>query len=580
MVYLSNGWTTVATATVSNKASVTWWLEARVISQDINTNQSTIGVRVTAQVKGSAGSSGLTVKGSGLDYRQAGVHSISTSTWEVITEGSITQPHSSDGSLTMDILADISANKTWWNCHLEGRITLPTIPRTSQITISPTWLVPNGTNSYLIKTNRKSNIFVHDIYYSFGSISNKGLYGNVENEVSWTPPRDLLKQIPNSPNGSGILIMTTHIGPNEIGQSKATFWLNASGISEPKLSTLTIKELGSNANVGNSGSVYNLLSNKKVTVQVTTFDNATVKSIRLFNGTQSVDMVAVGSATTSGYGKTQPYEATLSNLTSGNFKVEIIDSRGFKATQTASLTFENYFTPLITEATINRTVPTQPNGTLTVKGQWFRADYNDISLSYVRTKEGGSAETKVSVPITKNENGTFAASVPFKDLDYEKSFVFDITAKDSFNQEFNIQILLPSAQYVIWFGKNTVRTPMLHLFKRPGAPCGIYNEGDLSVLGMVYADLSDKYIIESFKTTAPSIAQQNATEVSIPIQTPAGYKYVGVLSSYMVGSGILNYLLTEKSNESTAVVYLGNTWNGWNYPGGQVGVNVLYAKTN
>lgn len=593
MVYIQQGkYTVVATNNVSHNAQLTFWLEAWAENYDLVNNSTKVWTRVTVQcTSGSASTSSLTVSGDGLSYSNSGVFTISNNgSWQTIVEGYFIAHHNSDGTKTMNISATISANQSWWNNTLSGTITLPTIPRSSGIALSPSTVSCDGYNSFTISINRASEAFTHNVYYLFGNNSSKNLIAqNVATSCSWTPPRELLLKIPNDEAGVGAIIVETFSGGTKLGDSSTRFYISSVGVSEPRIENITVTEL--NSSVSGSG-VFGGISKKKISFDVYSYDGSSIKRVTVTNGSQTVNAYKQGDSDYISHGKKQRYSVTLSNLTSGDFEFEVLDSRGYRVTTQIGDSFQTYFKPILTQVEVNRDKPTGSSGTLKIKGKWFKLSSNNVFVSYKRTTENdysGSSKSG-SFNLNINSDGSFEASVNFSDLEYTKTFRFTITAKDSFGGLTIQEVILPSSQYVAWLGKNTVSVPILHVFKRKNTPCGIYNEGDLSVKGNSYfsgnlnvsgklnADISDSILIKKFTTYTSQISSGNSDTAYISLSTPYNYKFVGILGSYMIGSGIMNYVIQSESDENTAKVYLGNTWNGWTYPGGQVGVTVVYIR--
>ena len=148
--------------------------------------------------------------------------------------GTITVPHNADGTASdvgFTLKGSVYSNRD--NTY-NGSVSLSTIPRTSNVSLSSTSLTTNS--SVTIDTNRASSSFTHTIAYTFGNTSGTIATG-VGASVDWTPPRDLARQTPNSQNGSGSIYCKTFNGSTEIGTSSVGFTLSIDGTIKPSISS-------------------------------------------------------------------------------------------------------------------------------------------------------------------------------------------------------------------------------------------------------------------------------------------------------------------------------------------------------
>jgi hypothetical protein len=90
-----------------------------------------------------------------------------------------------------------------------------------------------------IHTNRQSTAFVHDIAYAFGNSGSIIIGDDVGASMNWTPPLELLNQIPNSVQGSGIVGMNTFQGGSFIGYTSTPFTLRAPASIVPTVTGCT-----------------------------------------------------------------------------------------------------------------------------------------------------------------------------------------------------------------------------------------------------------------------------------------------------------------------------------------------------
>ena len=130
-----------------------------------------------------------------------------------LAEGSTTITHNNDGTKSISVAYSMdmaSASYTPGAMSGSGTMTLTTIPRATQPTLSPA-SVTMGSNM-TINLPRAATSFTHNVYYSFGSLSNKQIASGAGTSATWSSvPLDLANQIPNAKSGTGTI--TAH-GPS------------------------------------------------------------------------------------------------------------------------------------------------------------------------------------------------------------------------------------------------------------------------------------------------------------------------------------------------------------------------------
>lgn len=139
MATLTTSWATYATASYSTgPATVQFQLQARYTSQSIANNTTNVQTRLrSVYTKGSS------IAGAGYKFTCTYASTVSGSgVWtfennEVITSGSSTVTHASDGTKTITIKA--TAHNDYWNFtkSLSASVTLPSIPRKANVTNAP-----------------------------------------------------------------------------------------------------------------------------------------------------------------------------------------------------------------------------------------------------------------------------------------------------------------------------------------------------------------------------------------------------------------------------------------------------------
>lgn len=150
MATLTTSWTTYASASYSTgAATIKFSLQARYTSQSIANNTTAVQTRLRSDY-----TKGSSISGAGYKFTCTYCSTVSGSgTWtfedEVITSGSKTVSHNSDGTKTLSLSA--TAYNKYWNFtkNLSASVTLPTIPRKATITNAPNFTdIDNPTITY------------------------------------------------------------------------------------------------------------------------------------------------------------------------------------------------------------------------------------------------------------------------------------------------------------------------------------------------------------------------------------------------------------------------------------------------
>lgn len=315
------------------------------------------------------------------------------------------------------------------------------IPRTSQVSISNGSIECNGSNNLTIYTNRKSTSFTHTLKYQFGSASGTIATG-VGDSYSWTPPKNLLSQIPNSQSDTGTITCTTMNGSQTVGSSTVNFTLTVGSTSNPTLSGASVVEQNSTVtSKAGSSATMALLSTKKVSVTASAKDGASIRSVTVSNNGKSVKM-----SLSSG-----KYTGTISSVTSGSYTITVTDSRGLSTSQEVNQTFYNYTYPTIASATFSRTTATGSNGSLTANGKYANMLSNTVTIQVTRT-----GLSTVTIAGSKT-GGSWNFSQSYSDLIYTNSFTAAIKITDSFGQVAQLNVVLARSQPVFWLGKTLAK---------------------------------------------------------------------------------------------------------------------------
>ena len=319
-------------------------------------------------------------------------------------------------------------------------LSLTTIPRTSNVSLNTSTIECDGSNKFVISTNRKSTAFTHTLEYGFGSASGT-IATDVGDSKEWIPSKSLLSQIPKAQSGWGRITCETYSGSKLIGTSTVDFTLTVGSTSRPSLSGLTIAERTSIVSQkAGANSTVALLSNKSVTVTASAKDGASVSSVTVSNNGKRVSLSKSNSQ----------YIGSISAVTSGTYVVTVTDSRGLATSQEVKQTFYNYSRPTIESVSFARTTQTGDDGSLKASGKYSTVLSNTVTIQVTRT--GLSAETIGG----SKTSGSWNFTKSYSDLIYTNSYTATIKITDSFGQVAQLNAVLQRSQPVLWLGKTRV----------------------------------------------------------------------------------------------------------------------------
>ena len=284
--------------------------------------------------------------------------------------------HNNDGSCTFNLNVSVEtsyeqgANANLNNhCMKWGRlsvnVTLPTIPRASDFTISG-----NTIGSPInVSISRKVSNFTHKVTYKFGTITSV-VSTNATTSCSFTPALSDANQIPNSTKGSATLIVDTYNGSTLIGSKSQTFDLYVPSSMYPVINQISVDGIDE---MDNQISIAGI---SRVTISVLSANSvygATIKSY-------SINGPGLNVNASSG---------TSSVLSAGTntYTVTVTDSRGRSATKTASIVTYAYSKPSLSGLTAYRCTT---NGTETNDGPnvniIFTADIQNTAGANINSK--------------------------------------------------------------------------------------------------------------------------------------------------------------------------------------------------
>lgn len=265
-----------------------------------------------------------------------------------------------------------------------------------------------------ITISRASSSFTHSVSYAFGSLKGDiAIKTNATSITNWTIPEEFYAQIPNAKTGKGTLTCITYNGSTPIGDP-TTCELSVTTDETKCKPTVkgTVVDTNSKtvAVTGDSNILVRYCSTASCTIAVTLNKNA--GSIK----TKTINNVAVTST------------RVISNVETGTFDFYAQDSREYHNSDKVVKTLIPYV-KLTSDATIARTDPTSGRATLTIEGNYFNGSFGATNNTLeVKYRQGSSDPYTTATPTITNH--TYSAVVSLENLDYTKSFNFEVVVAD------------------------------------------------------------------------------------------------------------------------------------------------------
>ena len=377
-----------------------------------------------------------------------------------LAEGSTTITHNNDGTKSISVAYSMdmaSASYTPGAMSGSGTMTLTTIPRATQPTLSPA-SVTMGSNM-TINLPRAATSFTHYVCYSFGGLSNKQIASGATTSATWSVPLDLANQIPNAKSGTGTITVDTYNNGTKIGTKTASFTATVPDNASTKPTcTLAISPTGNPSWV--TSGMY---------IQGKTKVSATITGTPKYSSPISTYKLTVdGAVTTSASG------SLVSGLLSkaGNISVKgaVINSRGFSSEEaTKTIKVETYAKPKIFPY-VDKIICQRcdANGKLTDSGEnlflqmnclWIPlSDYkNTASITCTVVSGGGTTTNEYTLtPHSLDEelgSGLFGGKVNDITLNKKKAYLITITITDRFGEKDELTFTIPTEDVAFHLGK-------------------------------------------------------------------------------------------------------------------------------
>lgn len=330
------------------------------IGQSIEGNYSTVRIRWTSTQTGSS-RNGFTrtayyyisING-GAEQEYTVSYTLPANTTQVILDTSITVPHNADGTGTVAV-------RTWMDTDISAgvvrtskTVNLSTIPMATTAEVGAMTMGKDGT----ISLSPASSSFRHTLVYYFGEATGTIASKTAATSISWTPPKTLAEQIPNSAAGVGAIHCITYSGDTKIGETSTPVTVS---ISDDTVPTISVALSDPTKVADTYGGYVQLRSRLKIAVTAAGVYGSSIKAYNVKVG----DIYTGASANnTTDY---LPGAGTLA------VSCTVTDSRGRTATWTQDITVIAYARPQVSAITAARC---NADGTANWSGEYGKVTFS------------------------------------------------------------------------------------------------------------------------------------------------------------------------------------------------------------
>lgn len=305
------------------------------------------------------------------------------------------------------------------------------VPAASTMTFDAFTMGSAGT----ITVSRSGSSYTHTISYTFGEASGTIVTKSAGTSISWTPPLDLARQIPNATQSTGVLRIDTYSGSTRIGSKEYSFTLYVPASIKPT-AALAVTLVNDNSVIDGWQVCVKGYSKLSYTVTASGTYGATIQSCRFtFAGksvTGSSGVVAVNSA--------------------GTFtpSVEMTDSRGRSVSVTGdSVDVYDYNAPTIAQLSVQRC---NAEGTIQNEGTYVCVQgafhvgasvggRNGVTAKCRYREIGGSWSNYTAIEDT---SAVVGGSMPAT-----KTYEMEIAATDSIGETKTVYAIIPTAEVAL-----------------------------------------------------------------------------------------------------------------------------------
>lgn len=286
----------------------------------------------------------------------------------------------------------------------------------------------------------------YSIEYEFGDltgvIKDNMFPTNVPATITWKIPMAFSKQFPYATSKTGKLISYyTYAGKKEVNYT-STFTAKIADDAKPEISsTVATTDAISLQLSGNTSTIISGVSTVQISLYAAPTPGAYVKDKWCQN---------MPNYYSDRHGTTQ----TFIGHNNGVFRFGATDTRNRSAVKTITLAAIDYRSPTVSLDGVE--INTNGVATIDISGTWFKGSFgkvsNDITVSY-RYKSNSSSTwgSWTTIPnVTKNDDGTFSATVTKSGLSYTETYNFEARVQDAINTVSSKEYIAKSLPVFDW----------------------------------------------------------------------------------------------------------------------------------
>ena len=555
---LGSSWTTIGQGSQTiNGATLTYYIEAKLNSQSIANNTSSVDTRARTVFSGySMSSYGYSFSCTGCTTKSgSGLYNYTT---ETVLTGSTTVTHNDNGVGTLSMSGLCKGTGLGLSISTSGSIALPTIPRASVPTCSPTTVtLSSSTTQLLVYTNRVSNSFTHTITVTVGSYSSTqtGIMIN----AGFNLPYSLIGEM-TAPTMTGTVVMTTYSGSTQIGSPQSTTFTIKPDASLEKayIASTALSDTNATASaLETSGKFIYGQSDLEAVFNIATAGTyTTLASCKVSYGS-NVQTYSLS-------GTTGTVTFTANDVMASYMTIEITDNRGTKYTSTQSLDIIPYRAVGFSEVSIYRVNSSdQPTETgeyihYEIKVNCFDGSFglgsNPITLGYKYKLASGSTygaeatiDTHTGTSAGEYTTYTFSGVTGGGNLVYSSEYNIIFTLSDTFTSATStMQVLHQGIPVFAWGEDHFDVYGEIHVHDRsnPSTYVKICSSANLKT--------------ETFTSSSVTCSANSASSVQIDVTVPTGYTFIGIIGVWSNGNVIPCYSNNTGISNGQVTVYWRN----------------------
>lgn len=476
---------TKAIATTSGYVNftLTYYLEAMLTSQSVALNQWSGKCRARVTRSGGTGYSSSMTASCTHCANYSGVATPEA----VLTTGTFTLYGNDAGESSLHLVGSLSAVVGGFSISVDAWAAAPTIPRASQVSVSPSVLTVGDTLT--INTNRAVNTFIHSITVKFDDY-----YWNtnpVSDYTTWSAPVAELMPYMNTWQKTVEVYCTTWNGTTNLGTTKTTFTLQVdTSVYKPVIAWGTASDMNATTSaLETAGSFIKGYSNLQIQATATPNDSTYGDQVTKLT-------VALGnvSQTNSTAGSSVSVNFMANGITTATLAATATDSRGYSVTVTKALTLVNY-SPIsistIEVARVNANGDETETGEYlkyTIKGKAFLGSFGQVTNALTVSTEAKQASASAYDPAVAEQTVTTTGS-GYGDFTINGITVGQYSASTQFDVKFSVADALSSATY------GAIRV-------HEGVPVAAWGEDHFDVYGQFH--IHDRDDVTKYTTIYPN----------------------------------------------------------------------------